>query len=46
MKTYVFSVLVARGIIEVRIPASGYFAAENAVRGMYPNGRIMNWKTE
>ncbi len=44
MKTYTFRVLVDRGVIQVQIQASGYFAAENAVLGMYPGGRILSWK--
>jgi hypothetical protein len=43
MKTYHFTVQVARGIIHVDIQASGYFAAESAVLGMYPDGKILNW---
>jgi hypothetical protein len=43
MGTYVFKVLVDRGVITVRIEASGYFAAESAVRGMYPDGRVLSW---
>jgi len=43
MKTYHFKVLVARGVIEVQIQASGYFSAESAVLGMYPDGRILSW---
>jgi len=46
MTTYVFKVQIRSGIIEVRIAASGYFAAESAVRGTYPDGRILNWTTE
>ncbi len=46
MATYVFKVLVARGVITVRIEASGYSAAESAVEGMYPDGRILNWDRE
>jgi hypothetical protein len=46
METYVFKVQVARGIITVRIDASGYFAAESAVYGMYPDGRILSWDRE
>jgi len=46
MTTYVFKVQVRSGIIEVRIAASGYFAAESAVLGMYPDGRILNWNSE
>ena len=38
MSTYVFKVLVARGVVTVRINASGYSAAEDAVHGMYPDG--------
>ncbi len=44
MKTYTFKVLVSRGVIEVQIQASGVFAAESAVRSMYPDGRILSWK--
>ncbi len=46
MATYVFKVLVSRGVIEVSIAASGYFAAESAVRGMYPEGKILSWDRE
>jgi hypothetical protein len=46
MSTYVFKVQVARGVVTVRIEASGYAAAESAVLGMYPDGRILNWDKE
>jgi hypothetical protein len=46
METYVFKVLVPRGVITVRISASGYFAAESAVLGMHPDGRILSWDRE
>ncbi len=44
MTTYIFKVQVSRGVITVRIEASGIFAAESAVRGMHPDGRILDWK--
>jgi hypothetical protein len=44
MKTYYFKVLVSGGVVEVQIQASGYSAAESAVLGMYPGGRILTWK--
>jgi hypothetical protein len=46
MTTYIFKVQVKRGIIEVRIDASGYFAAESAVRSMYPDCRIITWHSD
>jgi hypothetical protein len=46
MTTYVFKVQVKTRVIEVRIAASGYFAAESAVKGMYPGGRILTWWSE
>jgi hypothetical protein len=46
MDTYVFKVQVQRGIITVRIDASGYFAAESTVLGMYPDCRILSWDRE
>lgn len=46
MATYVFKVQIERGIVTVRIDASGYYAAENAVHGMYPGGRILSWDRE
>jgi hypothetical protein len=46
MATYVFKVLVQAGVIEVRVTASGYFAAEGAVKGMHPDGRILSWDRE
>ena len=36
MATYVFQVLVSRGVITVRIEASGYAAAESVVLGFIP----------
>jgi hypothetical protein len=46
MDVYVFKVLLSRGIVTVRIGASGYFAAEAAVLGQYPDGRILSWDRE
>jgi len=46
MVTYVFKVKVARGIVTVRITASGYFAAESAVHSQYPEGKILSWDRE
>jgi hypothetical protein len=44
MRTYIFRLLLPRGVCEVSISASGYFAAENAVRSMYPDATILGWR--
>ncbi|HQY87494.1 MAG TPA: hypothetical protein PK402_02475 [Tepidisphaeraceae bacterium] len=46
MKTYIFKLLVEKGVIEVRIAASGYFAAESAVLAMYPDSSVLSWDTD